>query len=244
MLTLRPHWGRLGQDVTAPHRWLDRVGPDQAALTLASAALWCVALWLAIGLGAVAAAAVPGRVGAIARRIAARVLPAVVLRALAGVAGLGVLMTPIASVAASGHMPGGPASAIAAATPAPTWPTDARPLPHVHIGWPTNQPPSTQPRPPTTHAPQLPTSQPSKGRDHNDRATPTRASGDGPVRVEPGDSLWLIAAQRLGPTASDAQIAAAWPRWYAANRPVIGDDPSHIEPGQVLHAPPPSDATR
>ena len=58
------------------------------------------------------------------------------------------------------------------------------------------------------------------------------------VRVRPGDSLWLIAAHRLGPDASDADVAADWPRWYAANRAVIGDDPSLIEPGQVLQAPP------
>jgi nucleoid-associated protein YgaU len=61
--------------------------------------------------------------------------------------------------------------------------------------------------------------------------------------VQPGDSLWLIAARRLGPDASDEQIAANWPRWYAANRAAIGDDPSLIEPGQVLHAPP-SDPAR
>jgi nucleoid-associated protein YgaU len=60
-----------------------------------------------------------------------------------------------------------------------------------------------------------------------------------PVRVRPGDSLWLLAAQRLGPHASDAQIAAEWPRWYAANRVVVGPDPDLIVPGQVLHVPAP-----
>src|SRR5882762_2459102 len=88
LLALRPDWTRLAHDLAAPHRWLDRVGTDQAALTLATAALWCVALWLAIGIGAVMAAALPGRGGAAARRIAARALPAVLLRAVAGVAGL------------------------------------------------------------------------------------------------------------------------------------------------------------
>lgn len=57
------------------------------------------------------------------------------------------------------------------------------------------------------------------------------------VRVRPGDSLWLIAAHRLGPTAGPAAVAAAWPRWYAANRDVIGDDPNLIVPGQLLSAP-------
>jgi hypothetical protein len=55
--------------------------------------------------------------------------------------------------------------------------------------------------------------------------------------VRPGDTLWQIAARHLGPAATDARIAADWPRWYAANRSVIGDDPGLITPGTVLHAP-------
>ena len=57
------------------------------------------------------------------------------------------------------------------------------------------------------------------------------------VRVQPGDSLWLIAAHRLGRRADPDDIAATWPRWYAANRAVIGDDPNLIHPGQVLQPP-------
>jgi nucleoid-associated protein YgaU len=57
------------------------------------------------------------------------------------------------------------------------------------------------------------------------------------VRVRAGDSLWLLAARRLGPHADARQIGAEWPRWYAANRAVIGPDPSLIVAGQVLHAP-------
>jgi hypothetical protein len=57
------------------------------------------------------------------------------------------------------------------------------------------------------------------------------------VIVRPGDTLWQIAARHLGPAATEAQVAADWPRWYAANRLVIGDDPGLITPGTVLHAP-------
>jgi nucleoid-associated protein YgaU len=64
------------------------------------------------------------------------------------------------------------------------------------------------------------------------------------LRVRPGDSLWLIAAQRLGSDSSDPLIAAEWPRWYAANRSVIGTDPSVIQPGQVLRAPGPPNPNR
>ena len=58
-----------------------------------------------------------------------------------------------------------------------------------------------------------------------------------PVRVRPGDSLWLIAARRLGPAAAPSDIAASWPHWYAANRTEIGDDPDLILPGQLLSPP-------
>ena len=56
--------------------------------------------------------------------------------------------------------------------------------------------------------------------------------------MRPGDTLWSLAADRLGPEATTAQITAAWPRLYAANRDVIGPDPAHIEPGQHLTLPP------
>lgn len=57
------------------------------------------------------------------------------------------------------------------------------------------------------------------------------------VVVRPGDSLWRIAAAHLPPGAGAADVAAAWPAWYAANRATIGADPSLIRPGQVLTAP-------
>lgn len=57
------------------------------------------------------------------------------------------------------------------------------------------------------------------------------------VTVRPGDSLWRITAAHLPADASDAEIAAAWPRWYEANRAVIGADPGLIYPGQVLQTP-------
>jgi nucleoid-associated protein YgaU len=57
------------------------------------------------------------------------------------------------------------------------------------------------------------------------------------VVVRPGDTLWTIAARRLGTTATPALTAATWPRWYAANRPLIGPDPDLILPGQRLVPP-------
>ncbi|WP_296666186.1 LysM peptidoglycan-binding domain-containing protein, partial [Demequina sp.] len=49
-----------------------------------------------------------------------------------------------------------------------------------------------------------------------------------------GESLWSIAADALGTSATDADIAAAWPELYADNRDVVGADPHLILPGQRL----------
>ena len=49
------------------------------------------------------------------------------------------------------------------------------------------------------------------------------------VTVRRGDTLWDLAARGLGPDAGDAEVAAEWPRWYAANRDVVGVDPGRAE---------------
>lgn len=60
---------------------------------------------------------------------------------------------------------------------------------------------------------------------------------DDEVVVGPGDSLWAIAARHLPAGASAEEISAAWPRWYAANRRLIGPDPNRLDVGMVLEAP-------
>lgn len=58
--------------------------------------------------------------------------------------------------------------------------------------------------------------------------------------VEEGDTLWAIAEadlRRSAPTVSSEEIAAHWPKWYAANKSAIGADPNLILPGMILHAP-------
>ncbi|MBT1003008.1 hypothetical protein KIH31_10350 [Paenarthrobacter sp. DKR-5] len=71
------------------------------------------------------------------------------------------------------------------------------------------------------------------------RPAPATGAPAGSVVVRDGDCLWSIAARQLGPDATDVDIARAWPRWHAANLAVIGEDPSHILPGQVLVPPRP-----
>jgi hypothetical protein len=62
-------------------------------------------------------------------------------------------------------------------------------------------------------------------------------SADDSYVVRRGDALWDIAARHLGPSATAVDIAREWPRWYQANRAVIGDDPSLIRPGELLVPP-------
>jgi hypothetical protein len=87
---------------------------------------------------------------------------------------------------------------------------------HISVSWPT----STTPRGHATAAP----------------ATPARSPAR--ITVRPGECLWSIAAEALPPRASDARVAAAWPRWWRTNRSVVGPDPDLIRPGERLTQPP------
>lgn len=67
--------------------------------------------------------------------------------------------------------------------------------------------------------------------------SPPKRSTASEVVVHRGDSLWAIAAHRLGPEADAQQISTASKQWYEANKPTIGSDPRLIHPGQHLHEP-------
>lgn len=58
------------------------------------------------------------------------------------------------------------------------------------------------------------------------------------LTVRPGDHLWGIARARLGPTATNARIAAYVRVLHQHNLDVIGEDPDLILPGQRLRLPP------
>src|SRR3712207_3791294 len=58
------------------------------------------------------------------------------------------------------------------------------------------------------------------------------------VVVVPGDTLWSISSEQLGPNATPQQIATAVERIYALNRNQIGGDPNLIFAGQKLSLPP------
>lgn len=45
--------------------------------------------------------------------------------------------------------------------------------------------------------------------------------------------MWALAEGRVGREKADE----CWPALYRTNRSVVGPDPDHIEPGQVLEIP-------
>jgi LysM domain len=214
MWRFRPHPATLGRHLAAPAQWLADVGADRAAVQLAGAAVWVVALWLGLALVTMTAAMLPGLAGRWAIECSRRLVPATLHRVLAGALGLGVLVAPVAAGAATTGIAvtsaGRPAAASVNSLPAPVWPTDPTPA----------QPPAHD-QPPTHSA-----------------IRPVSSTGSAADRytVRSGDSLWLIAARRI-PHATAAQIASAWPQWYATNRAVIGADPNQLLPGQVLRTP-------
>lgn len=242
LILLRPDLSELDRELSGPTAWIARNGADAAAITLAGAGLWCVSLWLGVALLAALVAHAPGAAGRAGQRITRVLVPRALYRVVAGAAGLGVLLSPVAADAHSAHPPvtmaavsATPSPTVTSSTapgaprggsvPTPTWPTSPHPPPSTSI--PVPVPPTSPPTPtqPTQHPTQHPGPSPRSGNK---------------IVVRSGDSLWLIAARRLGPNASDAKVAAAWPRWYAANRTAIGTDPSLIRPGEVLHVPAPT----
>jgi len=230
LIALRGAPARVARRLAHARQWTDAVGVDTAVAALAAAALWLLAGWVAVGLVAALAGRLPGATGVFAQRIAAVALPRGLYRAAAGAAGLGVLLSPaVASAAATHHVaphPGGTASAAASIpVPSPLTPTSSLRAPQL----PVDSAPAA--RSPAVHAPAA------RSGDVHSPTGPGRAAETPTVTVRPGDSLWRIAAAHLGRAPTAARVAAAWPRWFAANRAVIGADPDLLVPGEVLHAP-------
>jgi hypothetical protein len=223
LITLRPS-SSLIHHVSHPYLWFAEHGADAVALEISRVALWAVSAWIGLGLIATSASGTPGLRGRVARAVVRRCLPEIGRRMIASTLGTGLVLAPIAPAGAGAVTTGGS-------------PVSARPALHQtlndharnrvafapDVGWPGSRvdpaPDVPWPTTPSTPAPPDP---------------PSTADTDRHVTVRPEDSLWLIAARRLGPSASPAQIAAAWPGWYHANADVIGPDPNLIRPGQIL----------
>lgn len=203
---------------------------DELIGLLAAFFAWGVLGWVGLVFAFTALTWLPGAVGHTASRLAVRVTPVAARRAARLAVGLAVASGPVAAALPAAawslpvdHLPAAPA---ADGPAAPALPAIGRPGPA------TAEVIATGPTDPATGA----------AADDGDAADTDGGGASGtdqaaPVIVARGDCLWDIAARALGPDARNADIAAAWPRWYEANRGVVGADPDLIQPGMVLRPP-------
>lgn len=214
-------WGVVARTGAAWSSGRPARADELLAAVVAAVALAAVA-WLALGLVLGLLSRMPGALGTAAVAVADVVTPRVLRRTAAFVLGVGVVagIAPGASVAAPSHL-----GVVVVATTEPD--AVAMPLPD----------PGFRALPDPRWVPSAPTVRPQPNVSVLSRAPAAPASEPAAVVVQRGDTLWSIAAHHLGAAASDAEIAKAWPAWFAANRDVLGEDPDLILPGQVLRAP-------
>jgi nucleoid-associated protein YgaU len=213
----------------------DPAAPLVAAVSLTA---WALTAWLLIAVLLTVLGRAPGRVGRLAGTLVRRWAPTAVRRAVELTLGLTVATGVLGAGTghAAGPSPGAAASAPLSPSPAASPAPSPEPgAPHrglLDLDWPTSSPPPPRPSPSALEpVEQLPPPA---------RPAPP-AAGAAVVVVRPGDTLWDLAdaaLRRAGePAPSDARIAQEWPRWWAANRDVIGPDPDLILPGMQLTLP-------
>lgn len=238
-------------------------GPDSPADILAAVLASAGALlvvWLGVGAAAAVLAVRPGAIGTAAEAVADRLAPAAVRRAAAVLLGtaLTASLVPGAAVGAQRATAsvavaatGAPASDAAPPAP-PTIPATLPPAPPASPSIPAELDPQFQA---TTRArPDLAAPMAAAGGTAYTPAPPRAPAGAadlGPlgrlpkpgtsveehIVVRRGDTLWDIAARHLPAGTTSAEVALEWPRWYAANRAVLGEDPDLIRPGTRLTPP-------
>ena len=199
--------------------------PLSAEVALAAAVgAWGVLTWLtAVTVAALLTAVVAGASSrAHARAVA--LAPRAARRLVAVALGMSVVGGPL-SVGLPAQAAERPA-VVSAASGVDLHPDLDRPAAEVPAGWTPDRPAAPHRRAATSEAVRLVATRPH----------PVHAVAD-EVVVRRGDTLWAIAARHLGPDASAADVAREWPRWHAANRGVIGDDPDLVRPGMRLVPP-------
>jgi hypothetical protein len=187
---------------------------DQLVGLAAAFSCWVLLGWVMLVLAFAALGLVPGAIGRVAAEVTRRVTPVAMRRAARLALGLAVAAGPVAAAAPA--VAGANVTRISAALEGPVTPASAQ-LPGIG----------------------RPGENAVAGRGPVSRPAAPQPSVEQTVPVRRGDCLWTVAASALGPAATNAEIAAEWPRWYAANRSVIGADPDLILPGMVLHRPTP-----
>ena len=194
---------------------------DEVVLLVVVVACAILGAWLVLSTTVACAAHLPGRLGHTARRWSRTLAPAVTRRVAAVLVGaaLGATLAPATATGTAGGGGASPQRSPGFALTVPS--TDGGSSPVPAPGWTPSRPVDTAPA--VTRL-----------------VTTGRVPHSSEVVVHRGDTLWGIAQHHLGPGATEAEVAAAWPHWYAANRDVIGPDPDVLLPGQVLRAPEPS----
>jgi hypothetical protein len=228
----------LGHGVA--HEWASVRGPgpaafDEALVLVAGIAGLLVEAWLVLSTLAALLAYVPGRCGRLAQGLAQAWAPAMSRRLAAAVLGVAAVGTVAPAAALAVGPPSPPALSGARA------PGEATILPGPGFTLSTSAAPQADgPSPGWT--PSRPVVRPQVSPALLSTSPP--AAGSDRVVVHRGDTLWDIVRRRLGPHASDAEVARVWPHWHAANLTVIGPDPDVLLPGQILRAPDPASELR
>mgnify|MGYP000657421710 CR=1 FL=1 len=220
---------------------------DEVVVLGAAVLSLALSLWLLLALAVSAAAHLPGLPGRVSGALARRIAPVAVRRLAAIAVGVGVVGSGVATTASPATA--APAPVLAAAVdddvPSPAFAPTVTRAPSSSASTPTAPTAGTAVVPTLSEVavrnerPGWVPSASSVRRPVDARLVtgPARESVGGEVVVHRGDCLWDIVAAHLGPSATDDDIVREWPRWYAANRDVIGDDPDRITPGLVLHTP-------
>lgn len=227
---------------------------DQLGIVANTAGLIVVTWWALSFAIAVVAALLERRGRQRAAAAASRFSPAFMRRLALAAVGLQLLAAPLATAATppaappASPGPGVTAHSVQAAVPAAWTPTADSAHPQVPVR--ADAPATASPAPSPAAArvsgrlgldpqwkPQGPVVEPGPLAARHLRA-PEAETAPTEVTVRAGDSLWSLAAAALGPFASDLEVAMEWPRFYQANRAVIGENPDLLVPGQVLVLPP------
>jgi hypothetical protein len=238
-------------------------GPADGILLVSALGGALLSLWLGLGMTLSALSALPGAVGHACRLLAGWVAPAAVRKVVAFVLGttLTAALLPGSAVAGTGHDTPRPTvvaarnvsravRSAADAAPDASFRFVSDPVPDMDDGMEgmdgkdckdgkdgRDGRDGKEAAPPPSWSPERPVSRDSHVSSPKPALPQVCAPTADGIVVHRGDSLWSIAARHLGPTASDAEIDAEYPRWFAANREVIGNDANLILPGQLLSPP-------
>jgi resuscitation-promoting factor RpfA len=209
---------------------------DELLASAVAAAAWTAFGYLVLVLAATSLGALPGAAGRACQAVAEAVTPAACRRVARLAVGLTVAAGSVTSTVPAATAAGADRAAVPAAVaePAATAHDDSAPHPGLSalpaIGRP-GQVGGWVPEVPSATAGPAPSVRLVAAAPRDTEAVTDE------VVVRGGDSLWRVAERALGPDATDAEIATEWPRWYDANRDVVGDDPDLLLPGTVLRPP-------